>query len=213
MLGIEQPNWDVLLIGGHSTSGKSTVARKLGQHFGVSVSQVDDYRLVLQRATSPGQIDGLHFFSQDPAVIFANPLDSVVEQLIRIGKIMSDALEDVIAHHVITHTPIILEGDGILPALAILQEIDGVSVTGKIKSVFIVESSEQAFFQSCRERWPGSEADSHTSDWVRLAWRYGQWLCAETQKLGLPIVKSQPWDMLGQRILAELSMASGNWIC
>lgn len=212
MLDREQPNWDVLLIGGHSTSGKSTVARKLGQRFGVPVSQVDDYRLVLQRATNPGQIEGLHFFSQDPAVIFANPMASVVERLIQIGKIMSHALEDVVAHHVITHTPIILEGDGILPALANLHEIDGVSVTGRVKSVFIVEPSEQAFFQSCRERWPGSEADPDTAYWVRLAWQYGQWLCAEAQKLGLLIVESQPWDSVEQRILAQLSMVSGNLI-
>ena len=70
----EQPNWDVLLIGGHSTSGKSTVGRQLGRRFAVPVSQVDDYRLILQRATNPGQVKGLHFFSQDPAVIFANPI-------------------------------------------------------------------------------------------------------------------------------------------
>lgn len=50
-----QPDWDVFLIGGHSTSGKSTVARKLGRRFDVPVSQIDDYRIALQRATRPGQ--------------------------------------------------------------------------------------------------------------------------------------------------------------
>ena len=51
--------WDVLLIGGHSTSGKSTVAKRIGTRLGIPVSQVDDHRIGLQRVTHPGQIDGI----------------------------------------------------------------------------------------------------------------------------------------------------------
>lgn len=180
------------------------MARQLGRRFGVPVNQVDDYRIALQRATRPGQIEGLHFFSQEPDLIFANPMPVVVERLIRIGQIMSHALEDVIAHHVLTRTPIILEGDGITPALATVKEIDGVPVAGRIKSVFIIEPGEQAFAQTYRERWPDSDRSPHTAHWCQLAWRYGQWLSNEAKQDGLPIVASKPWATLEERIIAVI---------
>jgi 2-phosphoglycerate kinase len=40
-------NCDVLLIGGHSTSGKSTIAQRIGRRLGFPVMQVDDLRLTL----------------------------------------------------------------------------------------------------------------------------------------------------------------------
>lgn len=204
MTRTSQPDWDILLIGGHSTSGKSTVARQLGRRFAVPVNQVDDYRIALQRATQPGQIAGLHFFSQEPNLIFAEPMPIVVAGLIRIGQIMSYALEDVIAHHVLTRMPIILEGDGITPALATIKEIDGVSVAGRIKSVFIIEPSEAAFAQTYRERWPDSESSPHTAHWRQLAWRYGQWLSGEAKQSGLPIVEPKPWATLEERIMMAI---------
>ncbi len=40
--------WTVLLIGGASGNGKTTLAEDLGRHFGVPWLQVDDLRLALQ---------------------------------------------------------------------------------------------------------------------------------------------------------------------
>ena len=42
--------WTVLLIGGISGAGKTTVARQLGLHLGLPWLQVDDLRLALQRS-------------------------------------------------------------------------------------------------------------------------------------------------------------------
>ena len=53
MRAAETPTWRVLLIGGNSGSGKTSVARQLGLHFGVPWAQVDDFRLVMQRSTIP----------------------------------------------------------------------------------------------------------------------------------------------------------------
>lgn len=117
---------------------------------------------------------------------------------------MIGALEDVIAHHVLTRMPIILEGDGITPALATSKEIDGVSVAGRIKSVFIIEPNEAAFAQTYRERWPDSELSLHTDHWRQLAWRYGQWLSSEARKVGAPIIEPKPWATLAERIVAVI---------
>jgi 2-phosphoglycerate kinase len=42
--------WKVLLIGGSSGVGKSSIARQLGRRFGTPWMQVDDLRLALQRS-------------------------------------------------------------------------------------------------------------------------------------------------------------------
>ena len=45
-----QTNWMVLLIGGSSGVGKTSVANQLGLRFGASWLQVDDVRLAFQRS-------------------------------------------------------------------------------------------------------------------------------------------------------------------
>ena len=190
---------DVFLIGGHSTVGKSTVARELGHRLGVPVMQVDDLRLALQRATKPGQIEGLHFFQQLDLVRQATP-DERVARLMRIGEIMSDALEAVIAHHVLTKTPIIIEGDGILPKLAAQATCDGVDVRGRVKSVFIVEPDEGRFTTIRDRRWPEAAKDADAAMWLRLAWSYGQLIAYEASALDLPVINSWPIETLADRV-------------
>ncbi len=43
-------NWEVLLIGGSSGVGKTTVARRIGRQLGRSVVHVDDLRLAFQHS-------------------------------------------------------------------------------------------------------------------------------------------------------------------
>ncbi len=192
--------WDVLLIGGHSTSGKSTVAANIGKRLGVPVSQVDDHRIGLQRVTNPGQIEGIHFFLQPEAEIFWHPMDVLVERHVRIATVMSRAMEAVIAHHVWVKQPIILEGDGILPELGTRNEIDHVAVAGRVRTVFLFSRTYEEFQAACRVRWPGAPGP-YAEDWTKLAWHYGQWMRGECERRCIPIVESQPWATLEERVL------------
>ncbi len=192
--------WDVLLIGGHSTSGKSTVATNIGRRLGIPISQVDDHRIGLQRVTHPGQIEGLHFFLQPEAEIFKHAMDELVRKHVRIAAVMSGAMEAVIAHHVLAKQPIILEGDGILPELGMRNEIDGVAVAGRVRTVFLLSRSHAELQAACRARWPGTPGP-HADDWANLAWRYGQWMRGECDRHGIPVVESQPWVTLEERVL------------
>jgi 2-phosphoglycerate kinase len=198
-------SWNILLISGHSTSGKSTVAHKLGRHLAVPVLQADDIRLALQRATMPGQIDGLHFFRDPNAIRSADP-DDLVTQLICIGEIVSDAIEAVIAHHVVTRTPIIIEGDGILPKLVTQTACDDAQVAGRMRAVFVIEPDEARFKDACENRWPGVTESEDAWRWRRLAWKYGQWLEQEARRLGLPVVASRPFESLVDRVAAALQL-------
>ncbi len=55
-------DWKVLLIGGSSAIGKTTIARSLGHRLGVSVIPADDIRLAIQQMISPAQQPALHYF-------------------------------------------------------------------------------------------------------------------------------------------------------
>jgi uridine kinase len=43
----------VLLIGGASGSGKTSVSYRLAHHFNVGITEVDDFQVILERMTTP----------------------------------------------------------------------------------------------------------------------------------------------------------------
>jgi 2-phosphoglycerate kinase len=45
----------VLLIGGASGSGKTSVSYRLAHHFNVGITEVDDFQVILERMTTPEQ--------------------------------------------------------------------------------------------------------------------------------------------------------------
>ena len=117
------PLWDVLLLGGHSGTGKSTVAERLARRHGMAWLMADDLRLALQRSRavlpSPEATAALRFHAT-PGWWRHSPEHSserLRDALIADGEALSPALEVVIENHVDQHLPVVLEGDAILPAL------------------------------------------------------------------------------------------------
>ncbi len=64
----QQIDWQVLLLGGTSGVGKTSVARQIGLRLGISWLQVDDLRLVLQASDArlPKNTEALYFFLATP---------------------------------------------------------------------------------------------------------------------------------------------------
>ena len=198
------PPWNVLLLGGHSGVGKTLVARQLAQSYGVGLADVDDFRLVLQRVTTPAQHPILHFFLTHD--IRQGTVDDVRDHLIAVNQVVSSALEIVVANHVATTTPVILEGDGILPAFAAQQRFADRAVEQSVQAVFIVERDKDQLFANMQQR--GRSFDTFTVSeqhrWVELSWCYGQWLEHEAAQYGLPVVVATPWHTLAARIHAAI---------
>jgi hypothetical protein len=113
-----QTNGGVLLIGGTSGVGKTSVAKQLGRRLGASWLHVDDVRLAFQRSrvALPEMTEALYFFEVTPAV-WTLPPERLRDGLIGIGQVLSPALEVIIENHVDTVAPIVIEGDAILPSL------------------------------------------------------------------------------------------------
>ena len=59
--------WQVLLLGGPSGTGKTAVSYRLARHFGIGITEVDDFQVLLERMTTPEQQPALHFWRTHPA--------------------------------------------------------------------------------------------------------------------------------------------------
>lgn len=204
-----QPGWRVLLIGGSSGVGKTLVARELGRRLGISVLLADDLRMAIQQVTTPAEQPGIHYFLAHP-MIWQKPPETLCDGFITVGQAMSRPLSATIAHHVYVESagPLIIEGDGILPALAALRSFPTLHfpqapATDAVRSVFLVEPDEDALLYNMRQRGRGFDDFSakEQETFVRAGWLYGQWLRRQADHYDLPFVASRPWESLVERVL------------
>jgi len=163
--------------------------------------------MALQSITSPDTHPELHYFVSSPGVakegVWKSSPEALCEALINVNRIVSQALEPVIEHHISTGNPIVLEGDGILPELAAKYVASNNSSSGNIRAVFLYESDKERFFRSTLDL-RGKTYDSESQERLTINtmhWLYGQWITQETNKHHLPSVQSHPWDTLEDRVL------------
>jgi 2-phosphoglycerate kinase len=202
------PTKKVLLIGGVSGAGKTTIARQLGLQSGFPWLQVDDLRLALQwsRVSLPERTKDLYFFLDTPG-IWRLPPERLRDGLISIGELLSPAIEIVIENHLTTSAPLILEGDAILPSLFNRPILQNRRRNKYLQTVFLIEPEEENILRNIKERARGIEGltDEEIKNEARTKWLYGQWLAEEALHFNLPILEPRPWDSLIERILTLLS--------
>ncbi len=109
----------VLLIGGNSGAGKTSLARRLGAELGVSVLNAADLRVAAEAVTSPDTRPEFHFFPYNDPAAWGRPVDDLVEGYLAVGSAMVAPLALVVMNHVANRDvgPVILEGDCVLPSL------------------------------------------------------------------------------------------------
>lgn len=196
-----KPSWDVLLIGGASGTGKSHVSHPLARHFDVSVTEVDDFHTVIEQMTTPDQQPALHYWETKPESVQLSA-GQILELHISVGRAMLPALETVIANHIESQTPLILEGDYILPEL-IAQIGHPISQEEKrVRAVFLYEPDEKQILQNFLVREP---EEGEQAGRAHVSWLYGEWLKKESERYGLPALPATPWDSLFDRIVKAVS--------
>ncbi|MBC8076365.1 MAG: hypothetical protein H7Y32_09855 [Chloroflexales bacterium] len=193
--------WHVLLLGGPSGAGKTMVSYRLAQHFGIGITEIDDFQVLLERMTTPQQQPILHFWRTHPAPDQLSATE-ITEQGLAVGRVMAPGLEAVIANHLEAHTPVVLEGDFLHPALAAQTVFAGQPNNGQVRAVFLYEADEQQLRMNFAQREPESGAQTTRA---RVSWLYGQWLKQEADRYGLPVLPARPWDTVFERIIAALA--------
>lgn len=174
--------WRVLLIGGSSGVGKTTVSRIVAGQSHAALAQADDFRLVLQRTAAPPSLS-------TPSVRTASP-EARCEAWIEAARFISAALQIVVAFHVASDAPIILEGDTILPELVACRRPVGVPVATHVHGAILAAESEAVLWRNACARGRGFDAMSPADQRaeVRRNWLYSQWLVCEAARFGLPVV-------------------------
>jgi 2-phosphoglycerate kinase len=190
-------SWQVLLLGGPSGAGKTSVSYRLAHYFGVGITEVDDFQVILEKMTTPAEQPVLHYWQTHPEAPQQSD-ERMVEQLIATGKVMQPALEAVIINHLESQAPIILEGDFILPALVALPAFSEGAYIGQIKALFLIEESEEQLQQNFLQREPEEGIQEKRA---RVSWLYGQWLKNEAERVGTLAVPARPWDDVFERVL------------
>jgi 2-phosphoglycerate kinase len=190
-------SWDLLLVGGGAGTGKSRVASRLAQHFAVGISSVDDFQIVLEHTTTPEHQPAIHFWRThpDPDRLSA---EEIMLQGLEVARVMTSGLEAVIADHLRTQVPLVLEGDFIAPALAAQTSFDGEQNDGRVRAVFLYEPDEMQILHNFSQREP---AVGEQTKRARVSWLQGQWLERECERLDLAVLTTRPWQTLLERVL------------
>jgi 2-phosphoglycerate kinase len=147
-------SWDVLIIGGASGTGKTRIASRLARHFAIGHGAIDDFQVLLERMTTPEQQPAIHFWRThpDPDQLSA---EEIMRQGLEVARAMTPGLEAVIADHLETREPIVLEGDFVTPVLASQTSFSGEPNDGRVRSVFLYEPDEAQILHNFSEREPG----------------------------------------------------------
>ncbi|WP_244177669.1 hypothetical protein [Streptomyces atriruber] len=190
------PDWRVLVVGGASGMGKTRVGRALARRYEVPVVEVDDIVEALLAVTLPEHLPEVHFWRTHPEAARHTP-ESVVERQIAIAETLEPAVEAVVANHVGTDTPVILEGDYILPRPTTPE--------GPVRAVFLHEDDEGQVAANYLHREPEAGPQRHRA---RVSVLYGRWLAAQARAAGVPVIRPRPWEDLADRVAQALGDAS-----
>jgi len=193
--------WQVLLLGGASGTGKTSISYRLAHYFAIGITEVDDFQAILERMTTPEQQPVLHYWHTHPeaAQLLA---EEIMANGIAVGQVMMPALTAVIANHLKSNAPIVLEGDFILPALAAQTTFGWSPNAGQVRAVFLYEEDEAQLLNNFLQREP-ARGPQHKR--ARVSWLYGQWLKKEAERYNIVALPARPWDNLFERVLAAVS--------
>ena len=182
-------NWDILIIGGASGSGKTSVSRPLSQFYGVDLVRVDDFQCFLEAIISPEMKPTLHNLKIEPNW-HNESAEWVVDRLKGVAQAWLPGLTAVVNDHLGENIPMILEGDFILP------ELPASFSSPRIKTLFVHEPSREQILQNYLAR-----EGTHQEHRADISYAFGNHLKESCEKHNIPIVESRPWDNLMERVI------------
>jgi len=185
----------IWLIGGPSGAGKSRLAYPLARSMGVPLVEIDDIVEALLVMTTPKQQPAIHFWRTHPEAAEWSP-ERILEQHLSVAAALAPAVEAAIANHLETDTPVVIEGDYVLPEMATRERFQDQPANGRVRALFVVEDDEDQLIRNFGGREPGEAAQSKRAEVSRLL---GEWLRREGDRLGVPVMDARPWATASER--------------
>ena len=200
--------WTILLIGGGSTAGKTSLAESLAARLDARYIDLDLFWIVLQRSLPPDLAPELHLLDGDD--VWREDPNVLVEHFFEVSRFVCRAIEPVVAHHHMISRRVVIEGCWIHPEFVTQGDYAG-SHVDDIRGVFLHEPDIDAIEARIRgrphrwlERLPYRAQRNH----LEMQRLYGEAICAQARALGLAVVPSQPFETLEARAIEACRLLS-----
>lgn len=189
------------MLAGASATGKTGVSYRLARYFDVGITEVDDLYIALQTLTTPEQQPELHYW-QSNVEAPQMTTEAILDLHLSVARVMQPALKAVIANHLEEGTPIVLEGDYILPELLTRQDDTAAWDTNRVRAVFLYEEDQQQIVQNFLAREPD---EGEQTGRAKVSHLYSTWLKRECSKHRQTALAARPWKNLLDRIVKAIT--------
>jgi 2-phosphoglycerate kinase len=190
--------WCVLLIGGASGVGKSRISYPLARRLGVSVLETDDLVTAIKAATTPDQLPLLHYWDTHPQAQ-RWPARRIVELTGAVNDSLQSVFDAVIADHLDTGVRVIVEGDHLLPSLAVGR-------TG-VRGVIVHEPDVEQLVCNYANREPHAGQQRLRGE---VSAQLSARLAEQATMLGVPVITARPWTSALDRTATALRLTPSN---
>lgn len=182
-------NWTVLLVGGASGIGKSTIVSSLAKFYKVNVLEVDDIFEAVKAVSNKELVPTIHGSDEDVDWM-ALGVEGNLQWLKDVSGEMTSSIQAVIDNHLETGEPIIIEGDFIHPEIMKLND------NTEVKCVFLFEADREQIISNYLSREGGNKQCLRAD----ISVAYGKWHSDTCGPLNLPMIEARPWNTVIDRI-------------
>lgn len=191
-------NHEILLLGGASGTGKSSISYELGKLMNMNIVQVDDFQCLAEEATKESDYPVFHYWKNHFEEACMQPMEKKLEIMISYANELSVFLEKIVKNHLEEKRPMIMEGDFISPGMCKNLLRDDL-IKERVACIFIIEDSKYQIMRNYEMR-EGSIQEER----AELSFYYNDWLKDQAQDTGVILISSRPWETAVQRIMEKL---------
>jgi hypothetical protein len=135
-----------------------------------------------------------------------------VDAFVAVADLLAPSLQIIIENHIAIREPIVIEGDGVVPALFDIPIMQAHRRYGLVRSIWVIPPEPEVLLANSRRRARGNvDEDPDTGRrWAQAGWAYGQWLKSEARQRDLPVLSPEPYATLTQRMSDLLTGSHDN---
>jgi 2-phosphoglycerate kinase len=188
----------VLVVGGASGVGKSTIAYRSAHELGIGICEVDDLHRAVLTMTTPDQQPVLHKWHTSPDAMAMSPTE-IVDLHIAVCRTLIPAVRDVITQHVEDGRPIVLEGDYLVPEMLDACHGWNAEVLERVRAVFLYEPDTAQVARNLLSREPENGDQTGRAGVTQL---FGEWLRDQCRGRAAVSLEARPYATASERLLA-----------
>jgi 2-phosphoglycerate kinase len=196
----------IVLLGGPSATGKSTLAESLSRRFGLQHIDLDLFYLAFREIVPPESAPVL--LHPQEGAFWTAPVDDLLRCYLELQEFLAPALESVVASLLARQRRALLEGTWLLPALAARRTFKDVD-SGDVRALFLFEPDADEMDRRRRNRqdpWSRVFAEPVMQNIAAMRHAHGLELKGQAEALGLPVLECRPFETLETRALAALGL-------